>query len=284
MSSPKRITAKFDSQCTRCLQLVPTGAQCLWTPGVKGVTHTACPESLDVEVEFTGAALEARLAELLAYRAELAAVLEDHLQEAAGDEPEAICSSCKGLGIVVDKHNVSDTADYSDWQSYPHPCGTELELKWSGDRYAAPAVLVDGKPAAFVQHADSTSRWDGSYVAEGQSTRSIACVAGLRRHNEWRWSREDAEHAFRVAHPSLSDLDRAIELTDAERMVRRGDVEATVINRGRSHTGRVTFIGTSDFSNEERVSIVDADGKKWGGALKTARMVRRVARFSSVKP
>lgn len=284
MSAAKRITAKFASPCTRCAQVVPVGSVCLWTPGAKGVTHTTCPEALDAELELTGAALDARLEALLAFRAKLTAVLEDHLQEVAGDEPAAICSSCKGLGLVVDKHNVSDTLDYSDWQSYPHPCGTALELKWSGDRYAAPTVLVDGELATFTAHAGATGRWDGSYVASGKSTRSIECVAGARRHNEWRWAREDAEHAFRVAHPELDGIDKLIQLTTDDRRVQRGDLEAAVLNRGKWRTGRVTFIGSSDFSNEVRVSIVDADGKKWGGPLESARMVRRLARFSAVKP
>lgn len=280
--SAKRITARFESRCTKCTQVVPAGAVCLWTPGAKGVTHVTCPESLDVEIELRGAELTARLRELEAHRALLSAVLEDRLLELCGPEPLEPCSSCKGAGVVTERFNVSDTLDYSDFQSYPHACGTSLELEWAGRDIAA--VLVDGERATFIPHPGSTSRWDGAYAAAGKATRSIECVAGLRRHNEWRWARGDAEHAFRLKHPELDGINKLIELTTNDLQVKPGDVEATVINRGKPHTGRVTFIGDSVYSSEVRVSIVDADGKKWGGPIKTAVMVRRVARFSAVKP
>ncbi len=133
--SAKRITARFESRCTKCTQVVPAGAVCLWTPGTKGVTHVACPEALDVEIELLGSALSARLVELEAFRATLLEVLEDRLLELAGPEPLEPCSACKGAGVVSESINVSDTLDCSDFRSYPHACGTALVN--AGDRAVA---------------------------------------------------------------------------------------------------------------------------------------------------
>lgn len=281
MTTAKKITAKFESKCTRCAQVVPAGAQCLWAPGTKGVAHVTCPVVLDAELELTDAALTARLEALGAYRATIEAVLADHLLEVVGAEPAKPCAICKGDGVAVENLNVSDTMDCSDWRAYPHPCGTKLNLHWEGRDVAA--VLVDGVPASFVAHDGATDRWAGSYVTAGQATRNAGCVAGLRAHNEWRWATDDAAHRFDLAHPELGGVLDLERWARQDLQVRRGDLEASVVNRGKVRVGRVTFIGTSDYSNEERVTVVDADGKKWGGPVETARMVRRIAHFSGAK-
>jgi hypothetical protein len=42
----KTITAKFSGKCTACLNIIPSGTQCIWTRGA-GVRHVACPVVVD---------------------------------------------------------------------------------------------------------------------------------------------------------------------------------------------------------------------------------------------
>lgn len=268
----KTITAKFESKCTACGNVIPEGSRCLWTPGVKGAKHVSCPAESFSDVTFTikGAELMARWEALKARVAELHAVAEDWVKENTSVEPPGHCS-CGGRGVQVMRVNVSDTLDYSDFRHYQYRCGTAVEMEWPKDRYALPR-LVAATPGEELVHDDYTDH------PKGTTPRNEECIERSKRYNAWLAEREEAWRTTRILFPELYAVTDLMRLASNDLNVRRGDV-AIVINRGKERTGRVVYVGPDSYSGRQRVKVVDADGKQWGGDPDEAELVERVVQF-----
>lgn len=280
------ITAKFPSTCPNCKTHIAPGTRVNWTRGQRA-EHVKCPPAgtvVEVTVELDGDALRARRDDLEQRMAKLRAVQQDEALSKWGDKP-SVCPHCQGKGLLTMKINVSDTLDYSDWQTFATPCprtAAKLDYEYpkGADRYALPYLTLDGIMATDVNG--------------GRAGPTAACVAEGRAADVWErnMARERMAIAGRVG---LVDLNYLHGMTVRELVVRVGD-EATVINRGKEYTGPVVWIGEDSYGytyqtgrrasgGEMRVKVV-VGGKRVGGALQTAKLVKRTTtmRVSVIKP
>lgn len=312
----KTITAKFDSKCGKCGSKMVAGSQIRWEAG-KVATHVTCPTEGDFQFDITGEMLRTRLAELLALATTRDAVRDDYVLELAGEEPTMPCATCQGTGRVTSKFNMSDTMDFSDWQSFVHPCGTTLHIAstsagsgwirgWGNVRVTAEVLPMvgnyefkspayDTRVAAFnaaleavplavqTHYGEGATRWY-SWHAPGAPAFNEACVDVARAHRQWSGHVVHAQRFFDKTHPERRGLSQLIALTQSDLEIVRGDV-ATVLNRKTPFTGVVQFVGEAlDFGYNRltempiRVTVL-AGGVKKGGALETAVLVSRKATF-----
>lgn len=309
----KTITSKFDSKCRKCRNTISAGSRVRWEQG-KGAEHLECPVQGDFQFTLYGDQLRSRLAELLQLSATRLAVRADHVLEVAGEEPPAPCPLCNGTGRVTSKYNLSDTLDFSDWNHFVHPCGTRLDLSfkdagggwvrgWEHVRVSPAGSLPtpagwddEAGNAAFhaalalvplavqTHYGEGANRWY-SWHAPGTEASTSACVQAAAAHSAWTRRAARAGNAFDAAHHEVSGLAQLVHLTRADLEVRRGDT-ATVINRNKPVTGVVSFIGVSEYSrsNDVRVTVTPAEGKRTGGAVETAVMLSRTCLFPMGRP
>lgn len=260
--------SKFPGRCTLCSKPFDTGAQIRWDSATRKSQHVTCPseDRYPVTLIANGDELRERLAKLEDHIASLTLVFNDRVAELLPPEPAEPCEFCKGTGKVEHRRNVSDTLDYSDWQTYPVPCGSVFELRWPEpyDRYAGPSCTVNGEVA----------QWNRETCCYETATVKLntRCVDAAKVRWGWEYARRKA---IEQTHTEFPQMRLAYDLKRwclADLQIVRGDV-ATVINRNKPRTGKVTFVGESDYSAGIRVQVQDDEGKRYGGAVETATLV-----------
>lgn len=273
----RTLTSKFDSKCRKCGQLITRGSLCKWEKGY-GAEHVTCPEALDVSLTLNGDALRERLTKLGQQLALQQAVLEDRVAELTPAQPAPICPHCEGKGYVTHEANVSDTSDYSDWQHFPCRCGDTLKLEWHGRDYS---VLVNGELATCIKMGNMWLYVPASDVSR-RANRN--CIEGRLRMHAWARHHHTSWEQACAEQPAFNGTRQLISWCQDDLNIKRGDV-VEILNRGKPYVGRVVWVGLSEYGAEEmRVKVELTDGTSKGGALETAKLISREARFSAVKP
>lgn len=267
--------SKFPGRCVLCTKPFDTGAQIRWDSTTRKSQHVTCPsdDRYPVTMVANGDALRERLAGLNDLLAELTLVFNDRVAELLPPEPVHECELCKGTGKVEHRRNVSDTLDYSDWQTYPVPCGSVFELEWDNfDRYAMPVCKVNGERA----------KWNAESCCYETDTTKLNAdhVQTAKTWWNWRSMHREAVVATYEQFPRMTLVHNLIRWCEADLRIVRGDV-ATVINRNKPRTGKVTFVGESDYSAGIRVQIAEdgPEGKRYAGAVETATLVNGVRTY-----
>ena len=299
----KTITAKFDSTCSKCHRAITAGERINYEKG-KPVTHAACPTRGPTEFTLTGAQLRARHEACAARVQKLAAVVEDMVLERTGEEP-SVCPHCQGTGVLELRWNASDTLDYSDWRTETYACGTvafvahdsatrnswvvrgpfpaELWAEWVelARVQAQPGFLSRpwSETKAHYDRIDAVMKLLAEAAPVAPPKFNPACREQGTTRSLWRSVHADVTRE--VMETSMGQMLRGANLltqwAQEDLQIRRGDI-VTVLHRRKPYTGPVTWMGTSDYGGEARVTV-DVDGKRIGGAEETAVLISRTVRL-----